>query len=645
MTHGTLTRTTALSLCLAMATPGVGLAQSENACTNSSAQVCENELEQSAISKVTASLVAGNTPIAGQIDQLNKGDLLKLIKERDLDIDPRGMPPAELRAAVKAELGIKGRADTRADEQSGGDADEDQDGTVQNLAQALSTAQEGQQAQAGAEAQGRADAEVQAQEDTEVQAQAETQAQASSLSTEIKELTRRDIGQMDRTSLLKVIRQRDLPIATQGMRTGELRNAVGRELGLTGIATTQRNQQEKATLGDALEQAVEGAVEGAVDDVEQSLDRDEAEREAERDRRRAEKEADADEPLAAAINAETEGESEVTTRTVTEETSRSSDEEFETRLMSGAEATTRAQVRQKDDNGLGALGQAVAAGLGALAINEILGANDEIVTSSNDRLVVRQDGELRLLKNDDTHLQRPGNEVRTRTYSDGSTRTVITRDDGTKVITIRAADGRVLRRVRERPDGSQVVILDDTQKDFEPVSVQNLPQPRERGTIYSGRDRTALEQALSAELAADIDRQFSLRQVRNIRAVRKLMPPVTLDAVNFRTDSAVIRPREAQDLAALGQEMAGLIDRNPDEVFLVEGHTDAVGRASYNLALSDRRAESVALALVEYFDVPPENLVIQGYGESDLAVPTQGPERANRRATVRRITPLLRYGR
>jgi hypothetical protein len=40
--------------------------------------------------------------------------------------------------------------------------------------------------------------------------------------------------------------------------------------------------------------------------------------------------------------------------------------------------------------------------------------------------------------------------------------------------------------------------------------------------------------------------------------------------------------------------------------------------------------------------VPSENLVIQGYGESDLVVPTQGAERANRRVTVRRITPLLR---
>ena len=75
--------------------------------------------------------------------------------------------------------------------------------------------------------------------------------------------------------------------------------------------------------------------------------------------------------------------------------------------------------------------------------------------------------------------------------------------------------------------------------------------------------------------------------------------------------------------------------------FAVEGHTDAVGSASSNLALSDRRAESVALALTEYFAVPPENLVVQGYGESDLLVPVATSEPANRRVAVRLITPLL----
>ena len=79
-------------------------------------------------------------------------------------------------------------------------------------------------------------------------------------------------------------------------------------------------------------------------------------------------------------------------------------------------------------------------------------------------------------------------------------------------------------------------------------------------------------------------------------------------------------------------------------MFLIEGHTDATGTDDDNLSLSDRRAESVSVVLTDEFQIPPENLTTQGYGEQQLKVQTPGPERANRRVTVRRITPLLQQG-
>ncbi|MBT8418179.1 MAG: OmpA family protein, partial [Silicimonas sp.] len=127
-----------------------------------------------------------------------------------------------------------------------------------------------------------------------------------------------------------------------------------------------------------------------------------------------------------------------------------------------------------------------------------------------------------------------------------------------------------------------------------------------------------------------------------IRKVRELAPELDLEAVTFATGSAAIQPSQAEELTSLGRAMSAIISERPGEVFLIEGHTDAVGSATYNLALSDRRAETVALALSEYFDVPPENMITQGYGESALKIPTLDAERANRRATIRRITPLLR---
>ena len=140
---------------------------------------------------------------------------------------------------------------------------------------------------------------------------------------------------------------------------------------------------------------------------------------------------------------------------------------------------------------------------------------------------------------------------------------------------------------------------------------------------------------------ADIDRRFSLAQIRNIPEVRSLVAPVNIEGISFDTGSAAIRPEQADSLATLGHVIHDTIEENPDEIFLIEGHTDTVGASAMNLALSDRRAESVALALSEYYDVPPENLVIQGYGEQYPRIRSEGDIRENRRASVRRITDLL----
>ncbi|WP_287368556.1 OmpA family protein, partial [Mesorhizobium sp.] len=94
-------------------------------------------------------------------------------------------------------------------------------------------------------------------------------------------------------------------------------------------------------------------------------------------------------------------------------------------------------------------------------------------------------------------------------------------------------------------------------------------------------------------------------------------------------------------LEGVAEAMQRLLKENPGETFLIEGHTDAVGAEVANLALSDQRAEAVATALTNVFDIAPENMETQGYGEQYLKVETQEPERENRRVAIRRITPLV----
>ena len=325
---------------------------------------------------------------------------------------------------------------------------------------------------------------------------------------------------------------------------------------------------------------------------------------------------------------------------VAEEDVRRSSEDFATDAVV-TEAAPSGQA-DDDDGGLSNREKFALGALGALAVGTILNNRTRVVSNSGDRVVVQQDdGNLQVLKDDDALLRQAGSRVRTRTFDDGSTRTIVTREDGSQVITVRDASLRVLRRVLVEPDGSEYVLIDDTQP-AQPVEVSTLPETRptlETGAAARQGDDSALRAALARE--AGLDRRFTLAQVRQIPEVRRLAPAFEVNSVTFPSGSAAIQPDQADELTALAQQMVSAIRDNPREVFLIEGHTDAVGDAAYNLALSDRRAESLALALNEYFGVPVENMVVQGYGERFLKVPTQAAEQANRRAVARQITGLL----
>ena len=315
---------------------------------------------------------------------------------------------------------------------------------------------------------------------------------------------------------------------------------------------------------------------------------------------------------------------------------RNSSEDFATRVDGPS-------ARVTEDNQLTNIEKALLLGLGAVVVGSVLQNGEQVVANSGDRVVVEGAGGLTVYKDDDALLRQPGATMRTETFDDGSTRTILDREDGAQVTTIRDARGRVLRRVVVYPDGMEYELIDDLQP-APAVNVLQLeatrPEPRRLSAVES--DLEALRAALREDLVLDADRTFSLRQIREIEQVRGLVPAIELDTVTFPTGSAAIPPAQVRQLLKLGILIEELLLENPREMFLIEGHTDAVGNDSENLALSDRRAESVALALTETFHVLPENLIVQGYGEAFPRVRTDTAEARNRRVTARRITPLLR---
>ena len=237
----------------------------------------------------------------------------------------------------------------------------------------------------------------------------------------------------------------------------------------------------------------------------------------------------------------------------------------------------------------------------------------------------------------DVHVDRRGNE----------TVAVVVRPDGVQIINTTDAEGHLLRRVRRDPNGREIILVDNSFAGARPRDVfVELPPPviripRDRYIVEANdADEPAIYNVFVAPPVEAIQQRYTLDQVRYSEPLRARMPRVDLD-ITFDTGSWQLTPDQVERLSVTAEALNRAISRNPQEVFLIEGHTDAVGNDVDNLSLSDRRAESVAVALSEEFQVPAENLVTQGYGKQDLKVRTSGPERANRRVAIRRITPLI----
>ncbi|PID37809.1 MAG: hypothetical protein CR966_00355 [Pseudomonadales bacterium] len=82
-------------------------------------------------------------------------------------------------------------------------------------------------------------------------------------------------------------------------------------------------------------------------------------------------------------------------------------------------------------------------------------------------------------------------------------------------------------------------------------------------------------------------------------------------------------------------EIYSLLKNNPELKLSIEGHTDDVGNAEYNLRLSKQRAESVKNSLVKR-GIDSSRLKTEGHGESKPMIPnsTMNNRAANRRVEL-----------
>jgi outer membrane protein OmpA-like peptidoglycan-associated protein len=265
------------------------------------------------------------------------------------------------------------------------------------------------------------------------------------------------------------------------------------------------------------------------------------------------------------------------------------------------------------------------------------------VIREGDRTIVRE-GNRTVIRHDEVARFRFGG-ANVQIVQRGDTReAVVTRPGGVRIVTVLDANGRLLRRSRF-VNGREFVLIQN--RPAAGFVVLNLPPPviripRERYIVdYRTAPRAWVYETLVAPPVMPIERAYSLDEIRESASLRERMPRIDIDTITFDTGSWEIRPDQAQLLEPIAEAMRRAVEANPNEVYMIEGFTDAVGSDEDNLSLSDRRAEAVAEVLSQQFQIPPENMTTQGFGETSLKVPTDGPEERNRRVTVQRITPLL----
>jgi outer membrane protein OmpA-like peptidoglycan-associated protein len=110
------------------------------------------------------------------------------------------------------------------------------------------------------------------------------------------------------------------------------------------------------------------------------------------------------------------------------------------------------------------------------------------------------------------------------------------------------------------------------------------------------------------------------------------------NGITFPVDSSAIQP----DFRRTLDDIAGNLNRYPDSLIDVYGHTDASGSDDYNLALSDRRARAVADYLSSR-GVNPARIRWQGFGESQPIASNDSEQgRATNRRVEIKIVPVTR---
>ena len=145
----------------------------------------------------------------------------------------------------------------------------------------------------------------------------------------------------------------------------------------------------------------------------------------------------------------------------------------------------------------------------------------------------------------------------------------------------------------------------------------------------AARAKAETEKQNAQRTAAELEAQ--LRELQAKQTDRGLV--LTLGDVLFDSGQATLKPGAASTI----DRLAAFLEQSPDRSVAIEGHTDSMGSDSYNLSLSENRANSVKAALVAK-GIRAERIVTVGKGEG---VPVASNDNSAGRQQNRRVEIIV----
>ncbi len=179
--------------------------------------------------------------------------------------------------------------------------------------------------------------------------------------------------------------------------------------------------------------------------------------------------------------------------------------------------------------------------------------------------------------------------------------------------------GKVIDNIDEKPIGANISIPNTEYKTISDPSTGIYKLQVSPGSYVihvEAEGYVPQDEPIIASEGVPMIKDFRLKKVA------KVGERIRLQNIYFDTGKATIKPESFPIL----DQVAEFLKANPKAYVEIQGHTDSVGSDSYNMELSQRRAESVRSYLITRHGIDPSRLIARGYGETMPIAPNTSRE-------------------